>query len=197
MTGRRALKPDDLLFADGDAAREAAAAAAAAAQPAAAAAAATAAAALPAPLTHAHTCATCGRHLATAALLFAHVEEAHDAFFAARAARGDAVFSCPLPGCGHPPFTSVAARAAHATDVHGVSRADLAAALGVRGGGGALSRGGGWRRRRSRRAGGRPGPRVVWQAAGEGAGEARAVIRSSVCVRKRTRRRKIETRATG
>ena len=133
MTGRRALPPEDPLFLDGDAAREAAAAAAPAAQPAAAAAAATAAAALPAPLTHAHTCATCGRHLATAALLSTHVEEVHDAFFAARAARGDHVFACPLPGCGHPPFASVAARAAHAVDVHGVSRADLAAALGVRG----------------------------------------------------------------
>jgi len=99
---RRALAPGDPLFATGDAARATAAAAAAAApagrSPTAPHAGATAAAALPLPLANAHACATCGVALASAALLGSHVAEAHDAFFAARAARGEAVFICPVSG---------------------------------------------------------------------------------------------------
>ena len=66
---------------------------------------------------HRNACGRCGRVLPTARLLELHVQEAHDAFFAAMAARGRSVFRCLVDGCGEA-FASAAERGAHAREAH-------------------------------------------------------------------------------
>uniref|UniRef100_A0A7S1TVB8 C2H2-type domain-containing protein n=1 Tax=Phaeomonas parva TaxID=124430 RepID=A0A7S1TVB8_9STRA len=129
---KRRLKPDDPLFFSGNAARNVASKSTLLGAPAAPAADAprrhvcercTAAFAsawamqLHHAAAHEAECAACGRALATPALLEQHVLERHDAYFAARVARGEKLFACVAPGCGRS-FKSAHGRDSHMATVH-------------------------------------------------------------------------------
>ncbi|KAI9022021.1 hypothetical protein DFJ74DRAFT_606853, partial [Hyaloraphidium curvatum] len=67
---------------------------------------------------HTNVCSACRRLLPTPHLLALHVEECHDSFFAARAARGDRCYACLAPSCAKK-FRDPARRRRHAMDKHG------------------------------------------------------------------------------
>ena len=66
---------------------------------------------------HAHQCSWCSRAFTSARLLAIHVQERHDAFFAAKLARGDAVLECLADGCAQR-FSTRNARRRHLVEVH-------------------------------------------------------------------------------
>ena len=67
---------------------------------------------------HYFRCRVCSRTLPTPRLLELHIAEAHDAYFAAMAARGGMVYKCLVDGCDAV-FASAAARGQHVRDAHG------------------------------------------------------------------------------
>ena len=64
-----------------------------------------------------HQCAECGVRLSSARLLDIHLEELHDSFFAARAARGERMYVCLVDGCEQR-FQRVMDRDQHVSAVH-------------------------------------------------------------------------------
>jgi len=66
---------------------------------------------------HAHQCASCARSFSSSRLLALHVQEAHDAFFAAKVARNEKVFECIAGGCAQR-FSTRKARRQHLIDKH-------------------------------------------------------------------------------
>ncbi|XVF60025.1 hypothetical protein PTKIN_Ptkin08bG0009600 [Pterospermum kingtungense] len=66
---------------------------------------------------HTASCSVCSRVYPTSRLLSIHVSEAHDSFFQAKVARGDAMYECLVEGCGLK-FKSYKGRKQHLVDKH-------------------------------------------------------------------------------
>lgn len=67
---------------------------------------------------HTNVCSVCRRLLPTPHFLSLHIEECHDSFFAARAARGDRCYRCFAANCGRA-FRHPDKRKRHLVDKHG------------------------------------------------------------------------------